>query len=111
MLQASLTPAGSGKATVAAAPLLGSEVCVCVCERERERVCVFPCTHTYAHTQGATFIMCFTAGDLYRGVSFTGMCSLAVGNLANRACSHDTNCPGAGRCIPACVTVEVQRCR
>jgi hypothetical protein len=31
MLQASLTPAGSGKATVAAAPLLGSEVCVCVC--------------------------------------------------------------------------------
>jgi hypothetical protein len=55
--------------------------------------------------------MCFTAGDIYRGVSFPGMCSLAVGNSENRACSHDTNCPGGGMCIPACVTVEVQRCR
>jgi hypothetical protein len=31
MLQVTLTPAGSGMTTVAAAPLLGSEVCVCVC--------------------------------------------------------------------------------
>lgn len=84
MLHTTLTPVGTGVATVLAAPVLGSE--------------------------GSTFTMCFTAGDIYRGITFPGMCSQEVGNVTNKACAHDTDCPG-GTCIPACVTVAVQRCR
>jgi len=57
-------------------------------------------------SEGATLKMCFQAGDKYGGITFAGMCTQDL----NKACSDDAQC-SRGKCVLACVLVEVQKCR